>query len=273
VPVDDRKEVASISDLLTSKNEQLSLGKNFSSSFPWAILPNYHSPAQFAPADHVLSLALHMDITRLKLIELTCLSWSGPMSVSIFIRNQNDVYLIDETIRLPCAKNRARIHLVKSLRLEIYAVNVMRNVAVVYSGLPWVFMIDADFIPIIGTRQELELAIQSTPPGSPPRVFVAMAAYSKKPITRPINLSTFFELTSQGERSDFGVYPMNGSCDYQSHGPTDYIRWLSESRPYRVHYTTGYEPYFAAYVRSDDFPFWDERFTKWGCDKQVGSWE
>jgi hypothetical protein len=149
----------------------------------------------------------------------------------------------------------------------------MRNVAVVYSGLPWVFMIDADFIPIIGTRQELELAIQSTPPWSPPRVFVALAAYAKKPITLPINLSTFFELNSQGERADFGVYPINGSCDYQSHGPTDYIRWLSESRPYRVHYTTGYEPYFAAHVRSDDFPFWDERFTKWGCDKQVGSWE
>jgi hypothetical protein len=127
VPVDDRKEVASISDLLTSKNEQLSLGKNFSSSFHWAIFPNYHSPAQLAPADHVLSLALHMDITRLKLIELTCLSWSGPMSVSIFIRNQNDVHLIDEAIRLPCTKNRARIHLVKSLGLELYAVNFMRN--------------------------------------------------------------------------------------------------------------------------------------------------
>jgi hypothetical protein len=200
------------------------------------------------------------------------LSWSGPMSVSIFIRNQNDVHLIDDAIRLPCTKNRARIHLVKSLGLALYAVNFMRNVAVVYSGLAWVFMIDADFIPIIGTRQELELAIQSTPPWSSPRVFVAMAGYAKKPITLPINLSTFFEFTSQGERAGFGVYPINGSRDYQSHGPTDYIRWLSESRPYRVQYTTGYEPYFAAHVRSDDFPFWDERFATWGCDKQVGSW-
>jgi hypothetical protein len=280
VPVDDRKEVVSISELLAiepSKNEELnffmSWSKNFRSSLHWAILPNYHSPAQFAPADHVLSLALHMDISRLKLIELTCLSWNGAMSISIVIRNQNDVKMIDAAIRLPCTKNRARIHLVKSLSLAVYAVNFMRNVAVVFSGLAWVFMIDADFIPIIGTRQELELAIQSTPPWSSPRVFVAMAGYAKKPITLPINLSTFFEFTSQGERAGFGVYPINGSRDYQSHGPTDYIRWLSESRPYRVQYTTGYEPYFAALVQSDDFPFWDERFTKWGCDKQVGSWE
>ncbi len=84
-------------------------------------------------------------------------------------------------------------------------------------------MIDADFIPIIGTRQELELVIQSTPPWSPPRVFVAMTGYAKKPIALPINLSTFFEFTSQGERAGFGVYPINGSLDYQSHGPTDYI--------------------------------------------------
>jgi hypothetical protein len=83
VPVDDRKEVVTISELLAiepSKNEELnffmSWGKNFRSSLRWAILPNYHSPAQSAPPDHVLSLALHMDISRLKLIELTCLSWS-----------------------------------------------------------------------------------------------------------------------------------------------------------------------------------------------------
>lgn len=52
------------------------------------------------------------------------------------------------------------------------------------------------------------------------------------------------------------------------HGPTDYNKWYTSTKPYRVNFALNYEPYFVTTKKFNLPPFW-EHFTGYGKNKQT----
>ena len=250
------------------------------------VLPNFLRAAESHDQSQVV-LCVHMDASRIALLDIIARSWNGPISVTIVVyyhSHHSVIDLIKNAHRSSGAAQRwCSIHLVRFVHSpEHYAVNSFRNIAAVFASSLWVLCIDADFVPMNGTRDALQRAVQSHGYGTNgeqlKRAFVVAVFSSRDVFTEPLDFSMIDSSLGDDLEHSFHSFPLpngveeKGGRSHQSHGGSDLQKWRDATRHnkamFQIAFSHSMEPYYVMPLRSWATVMYDERFRRWGGDKQ-----
>ncbi|KAI8085147.1 glycosyl-transferase for dystroglycan-domain-containing protein [Halteromyces radiatus] len=235
-------------------------------------------------SESLITLVSQFSVNRLDVFSNVIEAWSGPISVAIYLTERNDIHILKDFFINPMNAElygRVSITVVKPSynndeRLR-YPINHLRNLAIMASSTPYVFVMDADFIPsttLYTTAQTLlTKTINSSSSSSSSSAiatnrraivipcFAIHEEYSRLPL--PTTMTEVASLVDQGIAyiTDPGA----------GHGPTlgkEMALSLSKGSSadlYEVCYESQWEPY---YIIPRDAPLYDVRFKNQGGDKQ-----
>jgi hypothetical protein len=250
------------------------------------VLPNFLRAVESHDPNQVV-LCVHMDASRIKLLDIIARSWNGPVSVAIVVYHESFHSVIDLILHSrkssQAIQRLCSIHLVRFAHSpEHYAVNSFRNIAAVFASSFWVLSIDADFVPIKGTRAVLQRAVElhgHGPDGAQlKRAFIVSVLASRDTFTEPLDFSTIESNLGDDLEHKFHSFPLpNGVKEksgrsHQSHGGSDLEKWRDSTRNnkdmYQIAFSHSMEPYYVMPLHSWATVMYDERFRRWGGDKQ-----
>ncbi|XP_053616266.1 xylosyl- and glucuronyltransferase LARGE1-like isoform X2 [Plodia interpunctella] len=211
-----------------------------------------------------VTLVLQFSMDRLQFLERLVKYWEGPISAAIYLADcevsKFESYIRNLSGTLSTRRNIA-YHLVFHQDNVHYPVNYMRNVALANVDTPYVFLMDADFVPMIGLYEYLRKAIRLTNPYPQKKCLVVPAFETQRyRATPPRNKSSLLARWS----ATGDVAPFRAREWPRGHRATNYTRWATATAPYEVEWQTDYEPYVVVH-RS--VPKYDTRFSGFGWNK------
>ncbi|CAO3611546.1 unnamed protein product [Cunninghamella echinulata] len=234
--------------------------------------------------DDMVTLVSQFSVNRLNVFSKVIEAWQGPISVTIYLTEQNDIEQVktffedQDNLKL---YEKVGVTLVKPSydkkdndeRLR-YPINHLRNLAIMSTTTPYIYVIDADFVP----STTLYLSVQNILTNAMDKyqhktalVVPCFAMYEQyKDIPLPGSMEEVKQLIDQGI-----AYITD---DGAGHGPTLgkelAVRITNpaaspipnlESVSYEVCYESQWEPY---YILPRNSPLYDVRFKNQGGDKQ-----
>ena len=269
-------------------------------------LPQLHVEASLSsdkprePTD--VTLVTQLSFERLYMLEGQCNVWHGVISAAVYIalvqdkavtvelNSNQDPRLTDmsEILRqfeefhsLAESKGFCKLdlilisHEVESVWLSaLYPVNSMRNRALANARTDIVLLMDVDFWP----SAELSEVVQR--PGK--YASLKTAVDGKNAIVLPafetgeqgdVGVEIAREVVIEGKDTaivmfwDGRIRPFHTANYKQGHRATDFKKWLTATKPYRIRYEEGYEPYVM--VARKYVPWYDERFVGYRKNKVV----
>uniref|UniRef100_A0A5S6QQW4 Glycosyltransferase-like protein LARGE2 n=1 Tax=Trichuris muris TaxID=70415 RepID=A0A5S6QQW4_TRIMR len=213
----------------------------------------------YEPVAYDVTLVTQLSFDRISVLKLLLQYWSGPMAVSIYLTDAEFHHLEDHLGKLQLVGRRnVAVHAVYK-EGPFYPINKLRNIALRSVRTPYVFLCDVDFVPMMGAYEVLKKGIQDW--GNMERLALIVPAFELNSLHGkfPINKTKLQELYLEGEIAIFGKDKWN-----KGHVATDYDRWMTAVRPYKVSWSTDFEPYF---VVSRNVSAYDERFVGFGWNK------
>ncbi|XP_041969668.1 LARGE xylosyl- and glucuronyltransferase 2-like [Aricia agestis] len=209
-----------------------------------------------------VTLVLQLSMDRMQFLERLVKYWDGPLSAAIYLSDcevtKLESFIQDWSTTLSARKN-VGYHLVFKHDAVHYPVNYLRNVALENVNTPYVFLMDADFVPMVGLYEHLRTAIKLINPYPQKKCLVVAAFETQRYRAQPPRIKA--ELVAR-LKSD--VAPFRAREWPRGHRPTNYTRWATATAPYEVEWQSDYEPYLVVH-RS--VPKYDERFSGFGWNK------
>ena len=213
--------------------------------------------------DVTLTTQLSMD--RLHMVELLSTHWDGPMSIAIYASDQEAQLVLQYVYSSPILKSRKDIgiHIVYKSG-NFYPVNYLRNVALVNTHTPYVFLSDVDFLPMVGLNRYLCEAARVLSSGNRALVIPAFETLLYR-FDFPSNKDELLEMLSDGRVHTFrhDVWP-------RGHAPINYDHWKTVKVPYQIKWAPDFEPYILV---TRNVTKYDERFVGFGWNKVSHSME
>lgn len=253
-----------------------------------------------SPSD--VTLVTQLSFERLYMLEGQCNVWDGVVSAAVYIAlvngqavtvelnsNQDpqlthmDVILktFEDFHQIVEAKSLCKLDLqlvsqeVESIWLSaLYPVNAMRNRALANARTDVILLLDVDFWPAV------ELSEMMRQPGKYESLLAAvndgnaivLPAYETGD-SGEIGIEVAREAVAGGKDTaalmfwDGRLKPFHTDRYKAGHRATDFRKWLVASRPYRIRYEEGFEPYVL--VARKFVPWTDERFVGYRKNKVV----
>ncbi|OWR51287.1 Glycosyltransferase protein LARGE1 [Danaus plexippus plexippus] len=213
-----------------------------------------------------VTLVLQLSMDRLQFLERIVKYWEGPLSAAIYL-SDCEVTKLESILRDWSStlniKNNIGYHLVFKHDSVHYPVNYLRNVALENVNTPYVFLMDADFVPMAGLYSYLRESIKLINPYPQKKCLVVPAFETQRYRASPPRYKE--ELLSRLSIKHLGdVAPFRAREWPRGHRATNYIRWSTATAPYEVDWQSDYEPYLVAH-RS--IPKYDTRFSGFGWNK------
>ncbi|XP_026736939.1 LARGE xylosyl- and glucuronyltransferase 2-like [Trichoplusia ni] len=213
-----------------------------------------------------VTLVLQLSMDRLQFLERLVKYWEGPLSVAIYLSDceltKLESFIRDWSDTLSSRKNIG-YHLVFKHDDVHYPVNYLRNVALENVNTPYVFLMDVDFVPMVGLYEHLRKAIQLISP-YPQKKALVVAAFETQRYRAVPPRSKAALLARLGARGPPDLAPFRAREWPRGHRATNYTRWATATAPYEVEWQTDYEPYLVVH-RS--VPKYDTRFSGFGWNK------
>ena len=217
----------------------------------------YSSPDQFD-----VTLVTQLTYDRLSIFFQLLNHWKGPVSATLYCTDY-EAWQLTEIFRqaesdLQKRKNIA-IHVVLKSG-EQFPVNYLRNVALLASSTPFVFLSDCDFLTSNNLYPYLMKAAATLQgPGAKKRAMIVPAFESlvydfKFPTTK-------LHLLEQCKKGNFQIFHKNW---FSGHGPTNYNKWSVTRYPYVVKWADYFEPYILV---DRNVPQYSEQFYGYGYNK------
>ncbi|CAK1542703.1 unnamed protein product [Leptosia nina] len=213
-----------------------------------------------------VTLVLQLSMDRLQFLERLVKYWDGPLSAAIYLSDcevtKLESFIRDWSDTLSFRRNIG-YHLVFKHDSVHYPVNYLRNVALENVNTPYVFLMDADFVPMAGLYAHLRAAIKLINP-YPQKKCLVVPAFETQRYRASVPRykgALLARLASHG-RGDVG--PFRAREWPRGHRATNYTRWANASAPYEVEWQSDYEPYLVVH-RS--VPKYDTRFSGFGWNK------
>ncbi|KAF7726534.1 Glycosyltransferase-like 1B [Apophysomyces ossiformis] len=221
-----------------------------------------------------VALVSQFSVNRLETFKHVLQAWEGPISVSIYLTDPDDISALKRFFSTPdnvALYSRAQVTVLKpsysgNEHLK-YPINHLRNLAITAVNTPYILVIDADFIPSKDLYQQTRSQFLPFLEQSNRRRAVIVPCYAMheqyKDMAMPATVGTLRDLVRRGIAyiTDPGA----------GHGPTlaneiALGRTLKRGQPfYEVCYESQWEPY---YVVPRSAPLYDVRFKNQGGDKQ-----
>lgn len=254
---------------------------------------------------HTVTLITQFTLSRLARFERTLATWDGPLSITVYLTDPEDILAFSSYLRTSPAhlarfsSKRVALTVVKPdyssadeaiLRRLQYPINRLRNEALANAQTDWVVVTDADFVPspgmqgLLATRGVALIEERHKRAGaalSPTlhRTAVAVSAFALAP-----GYSASYPATPAAlEKLVFGVFPPLASLTDANAGhgpsmpslllqagPTTSRLSTSQTLPSDWSFPVAYEPQWEPYylLHRASHPLYDEKFTDQGGDKQ-----
>lgn len=217
---------------------------------------SYKSP----PQDDDVTLVAQLSMDRLQLIESLVKHWEGPISLALYMSDsevqQFYSYVTEsETLRL---RRNIGYHIVyKDGRY--YPINVLRNVALSQVVTPFVFLSDIDFLPVVSLYEYLRRCVSTIAVTDRQALVVPAFETQRYRINFPRTKAELLAMLDMGTLFTFRYHVWT-----RGHAPTDYLKWRTAEKPYRINWEPDFEPYI---VVRKDVARYDPRFVGFGWNK------
>ncbi len=214
-----------------------------------------------AADDNDVTLVTQLSMDRLQILEPLCIHWEGPLSISLYLSDSETQYIMQYLQRSETLRRRINLalHIVYKDG-SLYPVNYLRNVALDNVRTPYVFLSDADFLPMPDLYLYLREAIRVLGMSAKQRVLVVPAFETLRyKLDFPDNKAELLSLLAEGSVSTFRYQEWP-----QGHAPTNYDHWMTAELPYKVNWAPDFEPYI---VVSRYVTRYDTRFVGFGWNK------
>ncbi|KRY88723.1 Glycosyltransferase-like protein LARGE2 [Trichinella pseudospiralis] len=208
-----------------------------------------------------VTLLTQLSFDRLVSLNRLLIQWTGPIIAVLYLTDaeafQLATFMENNFLNI---RNNVIIHVVYK-EGNLYPVNKLRNIALQSSITPFVFMNDIDFVPATGLYEYLlQILPQQSDASAPKKAYIvpAFEVYSYHVII-PESKTDLLKSLDNGE-----IHIFRSKEWVKGHLATDYDRWRTALEPYKIAWSTDYEPYF---VVGRDVPLYDERFVGFGWNK------
>ncbi len=205
-----------------------------------------------------VTLVVHLSYDRLFMLRRLLTNWDGPISIALYV-SEEESYKLGEIFSDFSQEQMAKIavHTVYKTG-ELYPFNYLRNVAWEFSTTPYVFLNDADLIPVPSMYVRMRSFLQSSSTST--KVAYVVPAFETLHSDLPFPTSKPALLTLIRKK----VFPFKYQNFQPGHKPTDYTKWVNATAPYEVNWHEHYEPYI---VVAHGVTRYSEKFAGYGRDK------
>lgn len=225
----------------------------------------YYKTSDYKREEYDVSIISQVSADRLSRIKDMVESWLGPMSVSVFVKKDSDLDLIDELYKSSDKVQKyVDFHLLYANKTR-YPVNNLRNLAVLNSRTELIMLLDADFVPSANMHEYLSSYGEGLIINENLKIAYVIPAFSSDlpPADLPKTKPQLLEALETGD-----VKMVNeGPCP-KCHGPTNYNFWKTAMKPYNINYQWIYEPYVLL-SKQQVADWFDERLKGYGFDKNT----
>jgi len=247
------------------------------------------------PEEASVTLVTQCSIDRLPKLERLALAWGGDVSVALYINTslpddvlsqQGAAYEFANAMQAHINNGKAgniTISLLYGVEQKdelhdasgfgtkaLYPINTLRNVALLSATAELVFLVDVDFVPSRGLRDEI-MTNQTIGSTCSDGGVVVVPAFelrlgpndgANKLSRLPTSKGDLKPLYQSGKASAFHVQHFS-----KGHAPSDYSQWWAAAShsPYMVEFQEYFEPYVIMAARH--VPLYDERFRGYGMNK------
>jgi len=209
-----------------------------------------------------ITLLASLSYDRLHLLEGLLARWTGPVSFSLYLTDQEAVKFLDFHTNSPILNSRTNVgyHLVYKESWS-YPINFLRNVAKRYAETAFIFLSDIDFLPSVNLEKNLLQHVKHILKSGDKKVLVVPAFESERYRLDdlPASKAELLKQLDLGEMITFRsrVWP-------RGHEATNYPKWRGSTQPYSVSWKTDFEPYIVGPASISDY---DRRFIGFGWNK------
>lgn len=210
-----------------------------------------------------ITLVTQLSIDKMQAFERLASHWHGPISVAVYLSDMEVSTLISfyrNSITLFSRRNIA-VHLAfKESAHWNYPINKLRNIASKQVTNGKIFVLDVDFVPVIGldsclSETQGKRALES-------KQLLVIAAFETQLYKFAFPTSKV-ELNAQLDAGNITTF--RDTIWPQGQKATNIDRWRYETEPYKVDWYPDYEPFFV--IEANDLPQFDERFSGFGWNK------
>uniref|UniRef100_A0A8D8SAD0 Glycosyltransferase-like protein LARGE2 n=1 Tax=Cacopsylla melanoneura TaxID=428564 RepID=A0A8D8SAD0_9HEMI len=209
-----------------------------------------------------VTLVAQLSMDRLQMVELLFKHWEGPISLTLYMSDAEAQQFLSYAGNSEALRSRYNIgyHVVYK-EGNFYPINMLRNVALDQVNTPYVFLLDIDFLPMLGLYSYLKSTIRGMDiMHDRKKVLVVPAFETQRYRTAfPSSKQSLVSMLAEG-----ALYTFRYHVWRQGHAPTNYTRWINATAPYRIDWAPDFEPYIVAHR---DLPRYDTRFVGFGWNK------
>jgi glycosyltransferase-like protein LARGE len=209
--------------------------------------------------DFDVTLVAQMSMDRLHMLEPLCEQWAGPLSITLYATDADlrELRALVAASHVLKTTSKLALHVVFKCG-KLYPVNRLRNIALNSVSTPYVFLSDADFIPMPSLYHYAREAIRVL--GTKRRALIVPAFESLLyRVEIPKNKTQLNSMLESGTIFTFRQHVWN-----RGHAPTNFEHWRKTKKPYRVKWAEDFEPYF---IVNHNVTRYDERFVGFGWNK------
>ena len=209
--------------------------------------------------EYDVTLVAQLSMDRLQMIEAICKQWKGPISFALYLSDSEAMQFLGYAQFSNILKKRKNVayHLVFKDG-TYYPVNALRNIALTHARTPYVFLSDIDFVPPDSLYDYLRQIIRTTDMSKKALVVPAFETLRYK-LSIPKTKAELLPKLDEGLLYTFRYHEWR-----KGHAPTNYAKWRTAIKPYKVLWEEDFEPYI---VVKKDVPKYDTRFVGFGWNK------
>ena len=218
--------------------------------------------------EYDVTLTTHLDYNRLNLLERILGHWDGPASVAIHVTDSQVQGVVDYLLNSKSLQHRLNVSYHLLFRVgPSYAPNHARELAHRFVSTPYMFVLDVDYVASFGVYGALKEKLEANLFGSMEKTAVVIPAFetSEKKFKVPHSKLKMVHLFVKHK-----VHQFHHNYFYPGHGPTNYKKWVTATKPYFVSWKNDYEPYYV--LKTSVFSF-DHRFIARFANKASHSTE
>lgn len=215
---------------------------------------------KYVPTKDDITISIQLSYDRIQMVEELCKYWDGPVSLTFYLSDpelQQTIHFIENSEIL---QDRLDIAYHAVFRHGYYhPINELRNIALRYVNTPYVFLADADFLPMhdlystlknyIGTFNNMNKKALVVPAFETQR-YRSSLPRNKKELLQMLDNKSIFTFR-------YDVWPVG-------HSPVNYAKWRTAQTPYKVKWQTDFEPYIVVQANVTEY---DKRFLGFGWNK------
>ncbi|KAF5274148.1 hypothetical protein FQR65_LT04546 [Abscondita terminalis] len=200
-----------------------------------------------------ITMVSQMSIDKFPVLEEICRRWTGPISVSLYLEEENLFTAMRYINQSKELKNRYNIAYHVLFKEGTYQpINLLRNIALTYVNTPYVLLNDVDFVPGLNLYDLIKYQIKSMNTMEKKALVIPAFGTERNEVPIPLDLVHLNELWNKND-----IIPFHQKFFPKGHRSTDYKKFEISEQPYTIKYEPNYEPYV---VVERTIPQYDVRY-------------